>query len=917
MIRLLIDKINLIKNSNGVKQYSFPIFIFLILASFSFGAYHYELVRETASLKNMMTRDAAGISYSLEIQLKERLSALQRMAARWSAANGTPKKIWEIDAKNYIGTLLGLKTLEWIDSTYHVRWIMPFQENDINKWFDIRHAVTDEETIKRNALIVTPPFILPQGYAGFLSLYPVKAHGLFDGFLVGIFDIKKFFTEALSYYSHQDYILSLSYKGIPYFSNNTQQIRKPEWIIHTKLMLFDKQWELNVEPGQKMIGLHRTLFPITLLIAGLLFSLLVALTITSLLGSRSRTHDLAKANYLINTILQSTKHLIIATDNKGMITSFNKSSERALGYRAEEIVGKKTPIIWHDFQEVIARAEVLTKELGTPITPGFEVFITKAKRGITETVEWTLIRKDGSRFPAKLTPTTLKDNDQIIGYLGVLEDIREQKKSESEIRELKAAMENAIEGVAKLDPSGHYIFVNDAYARMVGYKPDELIGKQWTMTVHPADQPFMISEYNRMLEVGKVSPEARGVRKDGSSFYKQLTMIPNIDEKGKFIGHFCFMKDISEQKENERKNALLASIVESSEDAMISKNLNGIITAWNKGAENLFGYTAEEMIGENITILLPSEKLNEEEMILQSIRKGDSVRQMETIRLRKDGAQVDVSLTISPIFDTRGAIIGASKVVRDITQRKRQEKEMELLTDKLLESNTELERFAYIASHDLQEPIRMITNFSEIIAQDYGNILDDDGKQYLKFVTDAGVRMREMIDDLLSYSRLSNNDERMHTFKGESIICEVQENLKALINDKQVKITHDTLPELYGNPVQVLRLLQNLIVNAIKYQPVGNIPEIHVSAEEKADYWCISVRDNGLGIKPEFIDVIFQPFKRLHTWDSISGTGLGLAICNKIAKNHGGMITVRSEFGKGSVFSFCISKQLKKKGGIK
>ncbi len=918
MLRSFMDKINVIKNTVHLKQYSLPAFIFLILVSLSIVAYYSQSAHEIKNLRNMMAENSASIQYTVELRLNERLSALQRMASRWSAGNGTPKKVWEIDAKNYVDSLPGLKTLEWIDRKYNLRWVIPLENNEnkigTNNLLDKTFIAMNKGAIKKNVATVSQPLKLPQGYFGFVSLYPVKAYGVFDGFLVGIFDINDFFTEALSYYSNQYYTLSLRYNGSQYFSNNHAENSKTgEGAFHTKLKFFDKQWDLIVEPSQETISLYKSHFPIAILIFGLLFSVLVTFIISNLLSSRTRSRALAKANFLINIILQSTDHLIIATDVDGVVTLFNKAAEKTLGYSAEEIIGKQTPAIWHDLNEVAARAAVLTEELGIPILPGFDVFVMKAKIGITETIEWTLIRKDGSCFPARLTPTSLSDNGQIIGYLGILEDITEQKNAEREIKELKTAMDNAVEGTAKLDPSGRYTFVNEAYAKTVGYKPEELVGTQWELTVHPDDQAFMQAEYKRMLEVGKVSPEARGVRKDGSIFYKQLTMISNIDEKGVFRGHYCFMKDISERIESEKQTALLAAIVEFSEDAMICKNLDGTITAWNKGAENLFGYQSEEILGKNIRLLIPTERLEEEKNTLESVRKGNSIQQKETIRVGKNREQIHVSLTISPVYDKNGTIIGASTVVRDITKRRQQEKEMELLTEKLLESNTELERFAYIASHDLQEPIRMVTNFSEILAKDYTNVLDDEGKEYLKFVIDAGIRMRDMIDDLLSYSRLASDDDRMKAFKGESIMRELEENLKTLLIEKKVKITHDKLPELYGNPVQILRLLQNLVVNGIKYQPIGNIPAIHVSAQENAEYWCISVQDNGLGIKPEFINIIFQPFKRLHTWDSISGTGLGLAICKKIAENHGGSIDVKSTFGKGSIFSFLISKQLKQR----
>lgn len=793
MLRSLIDSSTSATTAGKIKQYGLSILIFLILAGCSLGLYKYQSAREMQSIRHMLDENTATIQFALKLHLKERLSALKRMAERWSAANGTPREIWKIDAQNYIDTLPGLKALELVDSNSHLHWVMTRKGIQLNSQFNEILRTMYTQAIKKNQHTVTLPYKFPQGYSDFITLYPVKSHGVLNGYLVGIFDIKELFTEALSYFSNQHFTLSLSYKGIKYFSSNHPEVQtNKQWTTYKKLTLFDKQWDLTVEPKQAIIKMYGSFFPITLLISGLLFSFLVALIVHYLLLAQSRAQALTTSNHLINTILQSTSHMIVATDVNGVITSFNKAAEKALGYSSEELIGKKTPEIWHDRLEVNARAITLAQELRTPITPGFDVFVAKAQRGLTETLEWTLIRKDGSRFPVRLTPTALKDKSQIIGYLGVLEDISEHKKTENEIRELRCAMENAIEGVAKLDRSGCYYYVNETYASMAGYKPEELIGKHWDITVHPEDKAFLMEEYNRMLKVGKVSPEARGVRKDGSVFYKQLTMISNIDDKGSPIGHFCFMKDIS--------------------------------------------------------------------------------------------------------------------------NRKQQEQEMELMTEKLLDSNTELERFAYIASHDLQEPIRMITSFGEIIAQDYMDVFDDEGKKYLKIIINAGNRMRDMISDLLSYSRLDNDDESMRVFKGESIVCAVQENLKTLLDTNKVKFTHDKLPELYGNPVQIQRLMQNIVVNGIKYQPEGNTPEIHVSAKENAEQWCISIQDNGLGIKQEFINEIFQPFKRLHTWDSISGTGLGLAICKKIAENHGGNFVVQSELGKGSTFSFFISKQPKHKG---
>ncbi len=225
-----------------------------------------------------------------------------------------------------------------------------------------------------------------------------------------------------------------------------------------------------------------------------------------------------------------------------------------------------------------------------------------------------------------------------------------------------------------------------------------------------------------------------------------------------------------------------------------------------------------------------------------------------------------------------------------------------------MQSNTELERFAYIASHDMLEPIRMITNFGNMISREYGPTLDDTGKEYLHLVVNAGKLLKDLIDDLLSYSRLGYEHTQMLNFDGENVLTGMMENLKGLIEERGAAITHDAFPTIYGNPVQILRLIQNLVVNAIKYQPKGNPPHIHIGIQELADEWQVSVKDNGMGIKEDYQVQIFQPFRRLHSWDSIQGTGLGLSICKKIVENHAGRIWVTSAIGKGSCFSFAIKK---------
>jgi len=264
-------------------------------------------------------------------------------------------------------------------------------------------------------------------------------------------------------------------------------------------------------------------------------------------------------------------------------------------------------------------------------------------------------------------------------------------------------------------------------------------------------------------------------------------------------------------------------------------------------------------------------------------------------------------------WDSHGKPIRMVGSVSDISVRKSLEKERERLIEQLTQSNTELERFAYVASHDMQEPLRMITSFSEIIVKDYGDKLDNDGKQYLQLILDSGTRMRAMIEDLLEYSRLGNEESSFVHFDGTAALAAVIENLKGLMSERKAAITYDPLPQLYGNPIQFMRLMQNLITNAAKYQPPGNTPRIHIGAnDESTHHWHISVQDNGLGVGEDFARQIFMPFRRLHAYSEIQGIGMGLAICKKIVENHLGTIWVTSHPGEGSIFHFTISKALNK-----
>ena len=247
-------------------------------------------------------------------------------------------------------------------------------------------------------------------------------------------------------------------------------------------------------------------------------------------------------------------------------------------------------------------------------------------------------------------------------------------------------------------------------------------------------------------------------------------------------------------------------------------------------------------------------------------------------------------------------------ITREIARIRDENENREKLLKQLMDTNTELERFAYVASHDLQEPVRMVKIYSELIASDYESKLDDSGREYLGMVTASAARMYVLIQDLLQYSRLQHDQAGSEIISLQGQLQYVKDNLKRLIEDSGAEISADGLPDVPGNPVQIQRLLSNLLANAIKYQPRGQKPVITIRATEALDTWQIDIADNGLGIDPQFSTQIFEPFRRLHTWDQIEGSGMGLAICRKIVERHGGQIWVESEIGRGARFCFTLPK---------
>ncbi|HEV2856156.1 MAG TPA: ATP-binding protein [Thermoanaerobaculia bacterium] len=355
----------------------------------------------------------------------------------------------------------------------------------------------------------------------------------------------------------------------------------------------------------------------------------------------------------------------------------------------------------------------------------------------------------------------------------------------------------------------------------------------------------------------------------------------------------------------EEQRGLLAAIIESSGDAIYSRDLKGVITTWNPAAERLFGCSSGEAVGQPISFLIPAGRREEEREIHARVLRGERVEHYRTTRLHRDGHPVEISLSVSPVRGDGGRIIGLSAIARDMSEQKRYEDLAARQAEELRRSNAELERFAYVASHDLQEPLRTVTSYVQLLARRYQGRLDPDADDFIAYAVDGANRMRQLIQDLLAYSRVNTTGSRFGRTSLEKVLPAVLASLEASLKEAGAVVTHGPLPEVAGDESQLEQLLQNLIANAIRFRGAGP-PRIHLEAERLAGEWRVSVRDNGVGIDPRYFERIFVIFQRLHNRAEYGGTGIGLALCKKIVEGHGGRIWVESGPEGGSAFFFTL-----------
>jgi PAS domain S-box-containing protein len=597
-------------------------------------------------------------------------------------------------------------------------------------------------------------------------------------------------------------------------------------------------------------------------------------------------------------------HAIFMMDPRGQIVSWNAGAERVKGYRADEIIG-------HNFSCFFPRKDI---ERGWPE----EILRMTAANGRHEE-RGMRVRKDGSRFLASVTFTALRDlAGNLRGFSEFSHDLSESKESGAKYRGL---LEAAPDAMVVVDQDGEIVLLNARAEKQFGYRRDELIGQKVTNIIPEGFAERLIADGTRTAAEALAQHIGTGIelsarRKDGTKFPIEIMLSPLESTDGILVT--AAIRDISVRKDAAKRLAQMEDryrgLLEAAPDPMVLVNQGGEIVLVNLQAEKVFGYRRDELVGQSARKLISDDSVQRMIAYTRRTVEGAFAEQsrigIELEGRHKDGRTIPIEVTLSPLETTEGSLLAAA--IRDTTTRKKADGVLLQTVKELNRSNEELAQFAYIASHDLQEPLRMVASYTQLLSKRYKGKLDADADEFIAFAVDGANRMQLLIQALLTFSRIGTKAKELVDTSSEEALKHAITNLSGAIEDSGALVTHDPLPTVTADEGQLVQLFQNLVSNAIKYQRPG-VPRVHVSSTKNGGTkWIFSVRDNGLGIESKYFERIFGMFQRLHGREEFAGTGIGLAICKKIVERHGGSISVESQPGQGSTFRFALAESQRK-----
>lgn len=591
----------------------------------------------------------------------------------------------------------------------------------------------------------------------------------------------------------------------------------------------------------------------------------------------------------------------------GFFRRVNPSWTKVLGYTEEEMLSHPWIFFVHpdDIDRTISAGSSLVNESETVI------------------LENRYRCKDGSYRWLQWHSVPISGRDTIYG---IARDVTEQKAKDRLLEETlslqRAILDSTSYGIISVDLTGLVQTFNAGAERIFGYSAEEFVRvptpPRLTDPAAWPDQAKLLSEklgmevslgFELFIQLAEQTHQEEFEwtfkRKDGTSFPALLAVTALKDENQVMTGYTCIIQDMTIRRQAEASRNRLLKIVDHSPDFIAYGNIEEGIVFINRGGERMLGVEEGEMLGRNRGDFMPKwvqEKIATEaypQVAIQGYWQG------ETAVIHADGHEIPVSQAFISLPSEPGEPDYVAVIIRDITEFKRAEARLAEQARDLRHSNQELEQFAYVASHDLQEPLRMVCSFLGLLELEYNDKLNDEAREYIRYAVDGGMRMRKLIDGLLDFSRVGRQTIQMKPIDMELVLQDALKNLEVAIRDSEAEITSDPLPTVLGDKTNLTRLMQNLIGNSLKFRSDEPV-KVHVSIERQDDGFLFSVQDNGIGIAPKHEEKIFMIFQRLHSKEKYPGSGIGLSICRKIVERHDGRLWLDTSATNGARFLFTL-----------
>ncbi len=494
------------------------------------------------------------------------------------------------------------------------------------------------------------------------------------------------------------------------------------------------------------------------------------------------------------------------------------------------------------------------------------------------------------------------------------EEVREREHAQRQLyhsqQRLELAFKGADLGLWDYDVQNNQAFVDRRWAKILGYSPGEIEPQVsfWRSLIHPDDRPEVTEAWTKHMEgrTGFYEAEHRMRAKSGEwKWVLARGTVVERDKDGKPLRFSGTVFDVTERKRSEARLLHLSKVFMESIDPIFIRDLEGTIIDLNEAAETTYGWSRSELIGQSMKKIVSPDRHDRADELNERCKRGEKIGSVEALHLTKSGEPIPVLLSLSLLTDSQGKPVGMTTITKNLSDLKRTEAMLRARTEELERSNKELEEFAYIAAHDLREPLLAISAYLKVLKRHLKDKLDAEARRFISQTLASADRMDSLIQSLLSYSRLRSVPLSFEPTDFNEVLGVAMSNLRLVIEECSATVTSEALPTLRADPTLIAQLFQNLLSNAVKFRSDRPL-RIQIGALRQKRRWAFYVKDNGIGVEPPHFEKIFRLFQRVATGAGRPGTGIGLANCKKIVEQHGGRIWVESELGNGSTFFFEI-----------